>query len=227
MNEITEIEKQVGIIEEKDTENEIEESEAKEEKRRRIMEAAVDIFSGKLFHQVKMDEIASRAGVGKGTLYLYFQSKEELFRRSFQYAVDLYYFRLKEALEAEPSARKKLKKIVYLHVNLLQEHLKLIYLLVGQSMAPPMIFQEEVSRSRSKLLALLEEIIAQGMERGEFRPLDAGLAARAYLGGIVSFLHDSLHEGADMGDGTALSETFSDLYFRGFNLSGEQKRGRE
>ena len=220
-----EIEKQEGIIEETDTENEIEETEAKEEKRRRIMEAAVDIFSGKLFHQVKMDEIASRAGVGKGTLYLYFQSKEELFRRSFRYAVDLYYLKLKEALEEESSAREKLQKIVYLHVNLLQEHLKLIYLLVGQSMAPPMIFQEEVSRSRSKLLSLLEEIITQGVERGEFRPLDAGLAARAYLGGIVSFLHDSLHEGADMGDGTALSETFSDLYFRGFNQTDEQKRG--
>ena len=220
-----EIEKQEGIIEETDTENEIEETEAKEEKRRRIMEAAVDIFSGKLFHQVKMDEIASRAGVGKGTLYLYFQSKEELFRRSFRYAVDLYYLKLKEALEAESSAREKLQKIVYLHVNLLQDHLKLIYLLVGQSMAPPMIFQEEVSRSRSKLLSLLEEIITQGMERGEFRPLDAGLAARAYLGGIVSFLHDSLHEGADMGDGTAFSEKFSDLYFRGFNQTDEQKRG--
>jgi len=220
-----EIKKQEGIMEETVTENEMEESEAKEEKRRRIMEAAVDIFSGKLFHQVKMDEIASRAGVGKGTLYLYFQNKEELFRRSFRYAVDLYYLKLKEALEEESSAREKLQKIVYLHVNLLQEHLKLIYLLVGQSMAPPMIFQEEVSRSRSKLLSLLEEIITQGVERGEFRPLDAGLAARAYLGGIVSFLHDSLHEGADMGDGTALSETFSDLYFRGFNQTDEQKRG--
>jgi len=220
-----EIKKQEGIMEETVTENEMEETEAKEEKRRRIMEAAVDIFSGKLFHQVKMDEIASRAGVGKGTLYLYFQNKEELFRRSFRYAVDLYYLKLKEALEEESSAREKLQKIVYLHVNLLQEHLKLIYLLVGQSMAPPMIFQEEVSRSRSKLLSLLEEIITQGVERGEFRPLDAGLAARAYLGGIVSFLHDSLHEGADMGDGTALSETFSDLYFRGFNQTDEQKRG--
>ncbi len=200
---------------------ETEECEVKEEKRRRIMEAAVDIFSGKLFHQVKMDEIASRACVGKGTLYLYFESKEELFRRSFQYAVDLYYDRLKEALDVEVSSREKLKKIVHLHVGLLQEHLKLIYLLVGQSMAPPLIFQEEVTKAHQKLLDLVEGIIVRGIKRGEFRPLDTGLAARVYLGGITAFLHDSLHQGADLGDGVALSETFAGLYFEGFNVKNE------
>ena len=214
-------EKEIGKADEKETEG----SEAKEEKRKRIMEAAVDIFSGKLFHQVKMDEIATRAGVGKGTLYLYFDSKEELFRQSFQHAVDLYYTKLKESLDSESDSREKLKKLVYLHVSLLQEHLKLIYLLVGQSMAPPLIFQEEVSKARNKLLSLLEGIIAHGIEQGEFRPLDPALAARAYLGGIISFLHDSLHEGADMGSGAEVSEKFTSLYFEGFNPREEKQGG--
>ncbi len=206
-------------------ENEAQEKEVKDEKRKRIMEAAVDVFSGKLFHQVKMDEIASRACVGKGTLYLYFDSKEELFRRSFQHAVDIYYSRIKESLEKERTSREKLKKMAYLHASLLQEHLKLIYLLVGQSMAPPLIFQEEVSNARRKMLSLLEEIIALGIKAGEFRPIDTALAARAYLGGIVSFLHDSLHEGADIGSGEVMSEKFTNLYLEGFNLREEKQGG--
>ncbi len=200
-----------------------EEGQNKEEKRRLIMQAAVGVFSGKLFHQVKMDEIAARAGCGKGTLYLYFESKEMLFRRSFQYAVELYYDRLKEALEDEGSAREKLERIAYLHLGLLQEQLQLIYLLVGQSMAPPMIFQEEVTRARRKLLTLVEGIIARGVEQEEFRLLNTALAARVYLGGIVSLLHDSLHEGTEMGDEKALSEAFASLYLEGFK-AGEERR---
>jgi len=51
----------------------------KEEKRATILAAAFSEFTGKRFDEVKLDEIAARAGVGKGTLYLYFKNKEDLF----------------------------------------------------------------------------------------------------------------------------------------------------
>jgi TetR/AcrR family transcriptional regulator len=51
----------------------------KQEKLAAILEAAFIEFTGKRFDAVKLDEIAARAGVGKGTLYLYFKNKEELF----------------------------------------------------------------------------------------------------------------------------------------------------
>lgn len=51
----------------------------KEEKRATILAAASEAFKGHRYDEVKLDEIARRAGVGKGTLYLYFKNKEELF----------------------------------------------------------------------------------------------------------------------------------------------------
>ena len=45
----------------------------------RILEAALEIFSQKGFHPATTDEIAERAGVGKGTLYRYFETKDKLF----------------------------------------------------------------------------------------------------------------------------------------------------
>lgn len=50
----------------------------KNEKRAAILSAAREEFTAKRFDEVKLDEIASRAGVGKGTLYLYFLNKEDL-----------------------------------------------------------------------------------------------------------------------------------------------------
>jgi len=48
-------------------------------KRARILRAATDVFSAREFHSVPVEDVAVAAGVGKGTLYLYFPTKEHLF----------------------------------------------------------------------------------------------------------------------------------------------------
>lgn len=53
----------------------------REARRERILEAALDIFSNKGFEAARLDDVAKRAGVAKGTLYLYFESKEDLFEQ--------------------------------------------------------------------------------------------------------------------------------------------------
>jgi AcrR family transcriptional regulator len=59
--------------------------ESKESKQTAILTAAAKLFEGRRFDEVKLDEVAVAAGVGKGTLYLYFKNKEDLFA---QMAVD-------------------------------------------------------------------------------------------------------------------------------------------
>ncbi len=52
----------------------------REEARERIVEAALKVFSSKGYHGTTMESIASKMGISKGALYLYFPSKEELFK---------------------------------------------------------------------------------------------------------------------------------------------------
>jgi AcrR family transcriptional regulator len=49
-----------------------------DDKRRRILEAATTVFAERDFHRVLVSEVAARAGVGKGTVYLYFPTKDDL-----------------------------------------------------------------------------------------------------------------------------------------------------
>ena len=49
------------------------------EKQMEILKAAVDLISERGFERTTVDEIAARANVGKGTIYLYFKNKEEIF----------------------------------------------------------------------------------------------------------------------------------------------------
>src|SRR5262249_61702564 len=49
-----------------------------DDKRQRILAAATAVFAERDFHRVQVSEVAERAGVGKGTLYLYFRNKDAL-----------------------------------------------------------------------------------------------------------------------------------------------------
>src|SRR3569623_493960 len=59
----------------------------KEARPAEIVQAALQVFSEKGFAGAKLDEIAARAGVSKGALYLYFETKEDLFRAVVRQAV--------------------------------------------------------------------------------------------------------------------------------------------
>ncbi len=53
-----------------------------QERRQQIMRAAEELFTNRRFHEITTDEIAARAGIGKGTIYRYFKNKEELFHET-------------------------------------------------------------------------------------------------------------------------------------------------
>src|SRR5512137_3060066 len=53
--------------------------EQKQERRRAILDAALQLFQEMSFEAIGINEVAKRAGVAKGTVYLYFKTKEELF----------------------------------------------------------------------------------------------------------------------------------------------------
>ena len=57
----------------------------KEEKKATILEASIRVFAEKGWRSTKIADIAEAAGIGKGTVYEYFQSKDELLASSFQY----------------------------------------------------------------------------------------------------------------------------------------------
>jgi len=67
-------------------------------KRSQILRAATDVFSAREFHTVPVEDVASAAGVGKGTLYLYFPTKEQLFYATILEALDVLLAELEAAV---------------------------------------------------------------------------------------------------------------------------------
>src|ERR1700738_2444364 len=88
------------------------EPDARAEKRRRILDAAVRVFAQEGFYNAKVARIAEVAGVADGTIYLYFKSKDDLLISLFEDRMERVNENLREALASSPSATDRLRSVV-------------------------------------------------------------------------------------------------------------------
>src|SRR6478672_8571642 len=79
-----------------------------EERPRQILDAAFAVFAERGLAAARLDDIAKRAGLSKGTIYLYFPNKEELFREVVHSTVIEFIERGEAALETERDPRRAL-----------------------------------------------------------------------------------------------------------------------
>jgi len=88
------------------------EDELKQRRRHELLDAALELFSTRGYHQVSMDQIAGKAGVSKGTVYWYFDSKDDLLLGVIEREHGLIGERLNEMASADAPAIEKLLRMV-------------------------------------------------------------------------------------------------------------------
>lgn len=160
----------------------------KEARPAELLAAALDLFVERGFAATKLDEVAARAGVAKGTLYLYFASKEELFKAVIEQGI-LPVVELGEEMLAQHSgdAATLLRDLTYRWWELvgstkLAGVIKLIISEAGNFPEVASYFHDNVSR---RIDDLLGNVLRQGMERGEFRRVDVASAIDAITSPIL------------------------------------------
>lgn len=97
-----------------------------------IFEAAIKIFSSNGYNGATMDEVASVAGVAKGTLYYHFKSKEEIFKFIIFEGTNLIKEEINEATSKEEDPFKKLKALCKVQLNLIYRHRDLFKVIMSQ-----------------------------------------------------------------------------------------------
>jgi AcrR family transcriptional regulator len=145
-----------------------------EERPQQILDAALSVFAEHGIDAAKLEEIAARAGVSKGTIYLYFPSKEELFREVVRQRVGPAIANADQASAAEGSAEDQLRSYLAHQWECLgaADSEGWIRLVVFELHKYPDLaafhWAEVVTRSNR----ILGDIIRRGVASGEFRPSD-------------------------------------------------------
>lgn len=159
-----------------------------EDRPREICAAALEVFAEKGFAAAKLDEIARRAGVSKGTLYLYFKDKEELFRAVVRDTVAPNIDSIRETVVAANVPFAQLVPMLLGRFAELETRLPVgavAKMVIGESRNFPELAKVWYDQVASKALAMLSAIIEQAQQRGEVRPGDPRLHAFTLMGPML------------------------------------------
>ena len=152
-----------------------------EERPRQILEAAREVFGEHGLAASRLDDIAKRAGLSKGTIYLYFPNKEELFREMVRQMVVSQIEQSEQELNAKnESATDLLTQFLRSYWRFIRSPqfaplFRLIHAEIHSFPDLARFYAEEVIARVHRLIAA---IITRGIESGEFRELDPKVAAR-------------------------------------------------
>jgi AcrR family transcriptional regulator len=159
----------------------------REQKRKQIIQAAVGEFAQYGFAQTKFDTIAKRAGIGKGTIYLYFPSKQALFQAMLQEIAQDHLAQLRRALTDQPTLEARLSAVLATFEYLVRERPDELRIFISALYDVHRQFQAEAADHRRAYLTLLGELLREAEQAGEIRG-DVELAALF----ILTVLGDSL-----------------------------------
>ena len=156
----------------------------REERRGQILDAALTVFSQKGYHATNVSDVAAQAGVSQGTIYWYFDSKEELFTAAMLSVFVDFGQEAVASVEACETASEKLRALGRRMGDFVVGLEGILVMFLGYWASSPS--REEVGRFWIDLLVEYKDIIVgiieEGVKRGEFRPVDAEALVWALMG---------------------------------------------
>ncbi|WP_028308079.1 TetR/AcrR family transcriptional regulator [Desulfitibacter alkalitolerans] len=186
-------------------------------KREQILEAAIKVFACKGFYHARVEEIAIEAKIGKGTVYEYFKSKQDLFQEMFKYIHNLYLEKIMADIEKRYTFKEKVSYILEAHLRFILEHKEMAQVFLAEH--PPLDddFKKWFLDLEKQKLQFLQNNVIDGIKRDELKDLDPSLIARIIAGVISYFGSCTILNGLETADGdlTALSADTIELLYSG------------
>jgi len=190
----------------------------KQERYREILSAAEIIFARDGYSATTMDTIAEEAELSKGTLYLYFKNKEQLFFSILENKIDIYTEKLKQVLSGVSSLNELIEHLVNNQFNFLSENKYFFKLAISEQckidQIPTSNLREKYIDKQLKLYTLVEEALRK------FIPITAEYSAKtltlSLIGAINSYMMNWLLSGQEEISPDIKHEIVS-LFYHGVN----------
>ncbi|MBV8666498.1 MAG: TetR/AcrR family transcriptional regulator [Burkholderiaceae bacterium] len=193
----------------------------KEARPQELLAAALDLLVERGYATTRLDDVAAKAGVSKGTLYLYFANKEELFKAVVREHIVPAIGRAEQTIEQyQGSSRNLLQEILLgrweqVGNTKLSGIMKLIVAESGNFPEIAKFYHDEVILRGN---ALITKAIQRGVESGEFHQIDAVQATQVIAAPIIMLIlrkHSFDTCGSEPISPDTYLETFLNLLFQG------------
>jgi len=173
-------------------------------RRAEILDAARKVFARKGFEGGSVDEIAAAAGLAKGTIYLYFKSKEEVYRALLAQGMEAVKAGTLARIDEAPTVHKKIEAFILVRLENAERNREIFQVTDTQSGSGLAITRSQYRNWLQEPVEALARAIRKAQKRGEARPVSAeriawaaaDLARGAIVRRLVGQPDDGLQEEA-------------------------------
>jgi len=152
--------------------------------REKILDAALDIFSSKGYHDTRLDEIVEESGTSKGSIYFHFPNKERLFLALVDQFANLLERRVKEAIEQEEQGIARVRAALEACLDTFGRYRRPAKLLLVQAVGLGNVFEQKRMEVNNRFADLIQIYLEEAITVGDIEPVDTEVVSHAWMGAI-------------------------------------------
>jgi len=191
----------------------------KREKYEQILEAAIRVFARQGYYNSTISQVAREAGVGDGTIYLYFKNKDDILDNFFSYKTTQIFSQFKEEVDCCHNALDKLSQLVACHLKEFEQNRDLAVVYEVETRMRRHLSDEKIKEMSRMYFDLVAEIVEQGQEEGTIRKnIPIHLVKQYLIGAVDEVITTWLYSSREYRLIT-MAEPLVDLFINGIGTS--------
>ena len=154
------------------------------ERRQRILDAGISVFSRKGYRDTVVDEIAAESGTSKGGVYFHFPNKQAIFMALLDGLAKMLRERIENAVRGESQPVVRAEAALREVLDTFGSHRRLARLFMVEALGARPEFNQRLVEIRAEFAELIERYLDDAVASGAIPPLDTAIAASAWFGAV-------------------------------------------
>jgi AcrR family transcriptional regulator len=193
--------------------------QTREATRQRIIREAACEFARLGFEQANINTIAEQAGIGKGTIYLYFENKRELFLAMLRQIAQAQLASIRSALAVDGSLHERLERLFLAFAQLAREESDSFNVYMSALYGVNRAFKEEATRLLRDYVAVIALVLQESMTRGEIQRVEPNATALMILSLTEAYVLSAGVLGQSQAEITRQARNVANLVLSGIGIS--------
>jgi AcrR family transcriptional regulator len=161
----------------------------------KILDAAIDVFAEKGFHDTRVDEIVDLSKTSKGAVYFYFPSKQDIFLAIVDKFANLLAGRLEKVIEQQASGVERVSAALKICLQTFEQYRSLAKVFLVQAAGLGVVFEDKQIEIHNRFARLIQEQLDCAVEEGDIPPIDTEVASFIWMGAIYDMIIRWVHTG--------------------------------
>lgn len=187
----------------------------------RILDAALDVFSTKGYHDARVDEIVEKSATSKGSVYFHFPSKQSIFIALVDRFADALERHVVEAIEHESAGIDRVRAALTACLDTFGRYRLLAKILLVQAAGLGALFEQKRQEVLDRFSNLIQTYLQEAVELGEIPSLDTEVTAHAWTGAINALVIRWVYTGSPEPD--RILSTLLPMLLRGVGFEEKQQ----